>query len=524
MRLGLAGTAAAVMLMAMLAGLIDEPSRSILITYMTWFMLVSVALYAAILRRPGVNHPRRIFAMVHDYTGITFCLCLGETLLPVYATLLWVTVGNGMRYGSRYLLAATGLAMTSLVVTTLLTPFWRDHPALTVTLALTTLLVPAYAHILLTKTRRAHKAAMVANQNKSRFLAQASHDLRQPVHAISLFTACLRDARLGPDERQMLDNIDKSLHSVSRLFRSLLDVSTLDSGKVVPRAEVVAVGQLLEDIVRQNAEAARWARVELRTVATSALVEADPSLLATMIQNIVSNAIKYAPAGPVLLGCRRRSGLLSIEVHDRGPGIRPDELNRVFEEFYRSSDTSDAVEGVGLGLSIVKRMAQLMDLDVGIRSRPGRGTVVHIDGLPQPTTAGAAVLPPRVRPVTLLDGLRVLLIEDDADVRLATATLLERWGCVVQAARSVPPHVEPCDVIVTDYDLEEDLTGAAGIARLEALLGRKVPAVIITGHDVDRVRADLRTDETPILSKPVRPAELRAALMAQKLGAEHSAG
>ena len=274
-----------------------------LLFYIVGFFIVSIALLAAIKRRPGIRHWRRAVAMVDDYLGITAVLTLGgEVLLPVYAALLWVTVRLAA-YGPRYLRVATVCAVLTIATTTLLSGFWHAQPFMVATFVLTALLVPAYAQVLLTRTRLAHDAALAANRAKSRFLGQASHDLRQPVHAIGLFTDCLRSAPLGPDEQQMVDRIERSLQSISRLFRSLFDVSTLDSGRVAPKREVVALGEVLGEVVGRNSEAARWAGVELRLVPTRLRVLADAGLLATIVQNLVSNALKYAAGGPVLVGC-----------------------------------------------------------------------------------------------------------------------------------------------------------------------------------------------------------------------------
>ncbi|WP_371914506.1 sensor histidine kinase, partial [Pseudomonas sp. NFACC25] len=201
--------------------------------YMAFFISVAVPLRMAIKRWPGHFFWRRLFAMAHDYTGIAFAMIVGgEGALPVYAALLWVTLGNGMRFGSRYLTAATLIALSMLVMIFMLTPFWRAQPYMFLMLIVTTIVVPAYAHILLKRTRIASEEAIAANQEKSRFLAQASHDLRQPIHSIGLFTACLRDANLGGEELRLVDNIDRSLHTVSQLFRSILDIYTLDNGKL----------------------------------------------------------------------------------------------------------------------------------------------------------------------------------------------------------------------------------------------------------------------------------------------------
>jgi signal transduction histidine kinase len=432
-----------------------------LLGYMGFSAIFSVSVYVATLRAPGPNHPRRWLGMAHDYIGITFTMTVGgEVLLPVYAVLLWVTVGNGLRYGPHYLAGATCLALLSLSATAYFSPYWSENPYVVATLVVTAIIVPAYAHLLLTQTRQASDEAAAANRAKSSLLAQASHDLRQPVHAISLFTACLRDSGLGAEERMMVDNIDKSLQSVSRLFRSLLDVSALDSGKITPRMEIVAIGDILDNVIHVNSEAARWADVTLRAVPTKSFVRIDPILITTMVQNAVSNALKYAPGRPVLIGCRRQGTTLAIAIHDRGQGIAETHLPKVFEEFYRGGNSGGRdLEGVGLGLSIVKRLADLMDLDISIMSRPGRGTVVTIGGLEIVEADQRPPPPDRTRPPALLDGLRVFLIDDDKDVLLATATLLEKWGCIVQAETSLPSSGVSCDLIVTDFELDAGTSG-----------------------------------------------------------------
>lgn len=519
-RLIIVGIVALYIIVEILAGRIPLNRAGLgLLGYMGFSAIFSVSVYVAILRRPGPHHPRRWLGMAHDYIGITFTMAVGGmTLLPVYAVLLWVTVGNGLRYGPNYLAAATCLALLSLSATAYFSPYWSENPYVVATLIVTAIIVPAYAYLLLTQTRQARDEAAAANRAKSSLLAQASHDLRQPVHAISLFTACLRDSSLETEERNMVDNIDKSLQSISRLFRSLLDVSTLDSGRVTPRMEVVALGEVLDDVARVNSEAARWANVTLRSVTTKAFVRIDPILVTTMVQNVVSNALKYARGRPVLIGCRRRGKTISIEVHDRGQGISERHLPKVFDEFYRAGD--QGMDGVGLGLSIVKRLADLMSLDISVASQPGCGTVVKIGGLEIVETSRHRASPGRTRPVAMLDGLRVVLIEDDKDVLLATATLLEKWGCLVQAETSMPSADSSCDLIVTDFELDGDRSGLDCIEYLRRSNGRWIPAVIMTGHDAKIVLEALSGEDIPILSKPVRPAELRSAVMAQRLNAK----
>ncbi|WP_099050786.1 hybrid sensor histidine kinase/response regulator [Pararhizobium polonicum] len=483
-----------------------------------YFPFVWLLLYDTV-KRPGNYLWRRGAAMTGDYIAMTFAMSVGgATTLPVYATLLWVTVGNGLRFGTTYLAAATGAAVAAIGVATLLNEYWQANPYMVLTLAVTAILVPGYIFVLIQRLQKATTLAHEANLAKSRFLAQASHDLRQPIHAISLFTACLRDAGLGREERQMVENIDRSLQSLSHLFRSLLDISTLDSGKVIPKMEAVSIGALIEDVVRQNSQAAQWAKVTLRAVPSRCHVHVDNVLLTTMIQNIVTNALKYAPGQPVLIGCRRRGGKLAIEIYDRGGGIAAEYLPLVFDEFYQVRERGDKdVDGVGLGLPIVRRLGHLMGLSISIRSVKDQGTAVIIDGLqivPLPAAKAKSGIP-RLPPV--LEGLRIVLVEDDEDVLLATAMLLEKWGCRVQAETAAPTERVECDILITDFDLGQGQTGTDCIAAVRELAGRDVSAIVMTGHDEARVRADLGDAAIPILSKPVRPAELRSVLTAQVL-------
>lgn len=293
-----------------------------IVIYIVLFLLLSIVLRQAIVHWPGHYPARRILSMVHDYTGTSFGLVVGgEAALPLYAVMVWVNLGNGMRYGSRYLAIATALALMALLVVYRLTPLWQAQPFMVLMLLITSTVIPVYAHILLERTRKASEEAIAANLEKSRFLAQASHDLRQPIHSIGLFTACLREARLGDEERRLVDNIDRSLLNVSQLFRSILDLYTLDNGRVQPRFQTLHLGEFLADQMRQNAEAARWAGVELRLRPCSHWVRADPALLATMVQNVLSNCFKYAARRPVLIGVRQRGAGLAIVIYDQGRGL-----------------------------------------------------------------------------------------------------------------------------------------------------------------------------------------------------------
>ncbi|WP_194790773.1 hybrid sensor histidine kinase/response regulator [Pseudomonas sp. UFMG81] len=487
----------------------------VLIYYMA-FTVVSIGVRQAIVRWPGHYPWRRVLGMVHDYSATCLGLVIGgEAALPLYAVMVWINLGNGMRFGSRYLAVATVLALAALVAVWWLTPYWQQQPFLLPMLLTTSTLIPFYAHLLLERTRKATALAEAATREKSRFLAQASHDLRQPIHSIGLFTACLRESRLGDEQRRLVDSIDRSLLNVSQLFRSILDLYTLDNGRLQPKWERFAVDDLLRELLRQNSEAARWAGVEMRLVPSRHWIRADPGMLTTMVQNVLSNCFKYAAGRPLLIGVRPRGEGLAIVVCDQGRGIAQEHQARIFEEFYRVREVRDKdVEGVGLGLSIVKRLGDLMGLDVSLHSRPGHGTTVTLQGLakaaPQVSRANAD---PAVQ-VGMLDGLRVCLVEDDHNVLQATCALLQRWGCEVQAETSPEGLVSDCDVIVADYDLGPQATGIDCIDRLRAQRGYAVPALIMTGHEIDRLQGALQARGIAVLAKPVRPAELRLALRA----------
>ncbi|MEQ1548654.1 MAG: ATP-binding protein [Chakrabartia sp.] len=457
--------------------------------------------------------------MANDYVALAFTLIIGSpAMLPVYATIIWVTVGNGIRFGKRYMLLAEIMAQTALFSILLLTPYWQQNPILSVTLIITAAIVPFYVQSLLSAYEDARRRAEEASLAKSRFLAQASHDLRQPVHAIGLFLASLRDTGIDANQSQIIDRIDRSLHGVSRLFRTLLDISTLDSGVVTPQVELFSLEELLTEIVQQNDESARWAGVNIRLVSNQYWIEADRSLLITMVQNLVSNAIKYAPEKPILIGARRRGGQISIEVHDCGAGISDDHLPRVFEEFYQIRERGDRdVEGVGLGLSIVSRLAGLMGLTVNMESRLEKGTSVQINGLQQHIGEHPSAAPAKIDRAMPMQGYHVVLIEDDRDVLAATKTMIETWGCSVSAFTEIPVTLASCDLIITDFDLGGKVTGSDCIAHIRTLLNRDVAAIVMTGHNEHRVRHELKDDAIPVLMKPLRPAELRSMITSMRL-------
>jgi len=357
-----------------------------------------------------------------------------------------------------------------------------------------------------------------AHAEKSRFLAQASHDLRQPIHAIGLFIECLKGMRVGREGQEILRNIDFSLETLSRLCRSLLDLSALDVGRVKPVPAPTPVGDILAEVVRQGSEAARQRGVTLRCVPTRLWADTDPALLHAMVQNLVSNAVKYAPGARVLIGVRRRDGLFTIEVHDTGPGIAAADQKRIFKEFVQlARPVGSPVEGLGLGLSIVSRLSRLLQMRVGVRSRVGSGSIFYIADL-RPCPPGTVAARTAVTKLhqERLRGLRVLVLDDDHDVRNSTAQLLLRWGCSVTASPQYDEgwSADAFDFIITDYRLGESERGDKVIARLRATSSKRLPAAIVSGDATDVIASSMRTAGVAILHKPVRPAQLRSVLLA----------
>ncbi len=366
--------------------------------------------------------------------------------------------------------------------------------------------------------RDAKEDADQASESKSRFLAQASHDLRQPLHAIGLYVECLKDFSLDTEAEQLIERIDASVENLSSLFSSLLDISMLDVGKVRPRPTDFPLAPMLAGIRDQFADAAAERGTRLTVMNTGLWVRADRALLYRIVQNIVSNAVKYAPGARIVVGCRRSAdGTLALEVHDCGPGIAAHDLDRVFEEFTRAADGGEAPPGLGLGLAIVRRLAGIMGLRAELQSWPGRGSVFRLHGLP--------LRPPMAVPVRaavpgredLLCGRAVLLVDDDYDVLGGTGELLSRWGCAVTRAANVADGqaafaaMERCDLVISDFDLG----GPTGLDLLRGLREASpgLPAILMSGIAAGQLPVIGTVGRTLALSKPVRPAQLRSAMM-----------
>ncbi|WP_313371967.1 hybrid sensor histidine kinase/response regulator [Achromobacter animicus] len=378
---------------------------------------------------------------------------------------------------------------------------------------------------LLEQVRQEKAAAERSDLEKSRFLAAASHDLRQPVHAVNLFLGLLTNERLSRHGRYLVDNIASAMAAMGQLFDALLNLSRLDAGVIETRVAAFALQPLLERLRAEYAPQAAEKGITLRVRACAVSVRSDPILLERILRNLISNAITHTAGGRVLIGCRRAGGRLRIEVWDNGPGIPKPEQERVFWEFHQLGNPErDRSKGLGLGLAIVRRTARLLGHELSLRSQVGRGTVF---ALTAPIAERAASEPPARDPgadmpqVTAssggLEGKLVLLVDDDPQNLAGLSMLFESWGCRVIAASSgnallerVLPLAESPALIISDYRLRDHETGIHVIERLrEEYNDPDLPALMVSG-DTDPARlSEAAARGVPLLHKPVQVQALR---------------
>lgn len=366
---------------------------------------------------------------------------------------------------------------------------------------------------------RAKSEADAANLGKTRFIAAASHDILQPLNAARLFTASLVERKVRGPGGELVRNVDASLGAVEDILSALLDISRLDAGALKPEISVFVIDDLLKALKLEFAPAARERGLTLSVVNSSASVKTDRKLLRRVLQNLVSNAIKYTRSGHVLMGCRRRGEVLRIEVHDSGPGIAEHNQAVIFQEFERLGQDKGLEPGLGLGLSIVERIAKMLKHPLHLTSRPGHGSCFAIT---IPTAPRHELIQTRPEVVSRLRNrigrLTILVIDNEPQILDAMQALLGGWEARVITARGVSEaqalfeaEGPSIDVILADYHLNRD-DGIELIERLRIAAGRTVPAILITA-DRSRLVQDRATErQIQYLRKPVRPAALRAAL------------
>ena len=361
------------------------------------------------------------------------------------------------------------------------------------------------------------QAAERANKANSAFLAAASHDLRQPVQALNLLNGALRRTVKNEKALAMIESQEQSLQAMTNLLNSLLDISRLDAGAITPELEEFPIRQIIDRLASEFARQSAHKGLRFEAASCDAIVRSDPNLLAEIIQNFVSNAIRYTNRGSVTLTSSVRGGECSVKVEDTGIGIDQDELEEIFREFHQCKSAGGSNEGFGLGLAIVRRLSDLLDHEVSVQSVPGEGScfAVHVPVVHAPVRA-AEEDRSNVVEHEAAGGL-VLLLEDDVQVASAWELLLESEGYSVAMAASAEETraltqqlAEEPAVIVSDYHLLDGATGVDAVAGVREHFGRDIPAFIVTG-DTSKVIQGLRPlPNSTVMSKPVDTDQLLA--------------
>ena len=389
----------------------------------------------------------------------------------------------------------------------------------------------------------ARQQAEIANRAKTQFFTAASHDLRQPLHAMGLFAEALRQRVREPagqkatdgaqrpnhdaEVAHLVNSINESVDALEGLFSELLDITRIDSGGVEVHTAHFAVGDILRKLRLHFEPAAFEKGLSLRLRGGGRVVQADPLLVERILRNLVSNAIRYTDDGSVLVSCRQRGATVLLQVWDTGLGIREAEQARIFEEFYQVPTTApvspEQRKGLGLGLAIVKRLADLMNAPLTLRSRPGHGTVFTLE-LPLGRAPRLPAAAPTLKgPVGLtLDDRLIVIVEDEPAVRAGLEVLLQGWGAAIESFDSVAAATRWAastdaaptrpDLLIVDYRLEGGLTGVDALVALRSRFGADVPAIVVTGSTMTGHDAEAQRHDFHLLIKPVLPNKLRAMI------------
>ncbi len=369
--------------------------------------------------------------------------------------------------------------------------------------------------------------ADAANLSKTRFIAAASHDILQPLNAARLFTSSLVERMKRSKDGELVRNVDSSLEAVEEILSALLDISRLDAGAMKAEVAPFRIDDILHALALEFAPAAGKRGLKFKVMPCRVTLLSDRKLLRRVLQNLVSNAIKYTKEGRVLMGCRRRGNMLRIEVHDTGPGIPDSKLDVIFQEFQRLQSDGDGTTGLGLGLSIVERMAKVLDSAVIVRSRPGKGSMFAID-IPIASVKQAASVPKqrKIQPPALAGTFSVLVIDNEKTILEGMELLLTGWGNTVHKASgkaealAALKHTDGrIDMILADYHLNNE-DGISVIRALRTRARRPIPAVLITADRTPAVADMAVAHDVHLLRKPVKPAALRAVMSHVAIRAE----
>jgi signal transduction histidine kinase/ActR/RegA family two-component response regulator len=365
----------------------------------------------------------------------------------------------------------------------------------------------------------AKSEADAANLSKTRFIAAASHDILQPLNAARLFTSSLVERMQKGKDGELVRNVDLSLEAVEEILSALLDISRLDAGAMKAEVAPLRIDDILQALALEFGPAARKKGLRFKVVPCGLTVATDRKLLRRVLQNFVSNAVKYTKAGKVLMGCRRSGGRLRVAVYDTGPGIERSKQQLIFEEFQRLQGDNEGPSGLGLGLSIVERMAKVLDAPIVLQSRVGKGSMFAVD-VPVAEVQLAAEVPSRrkIRPASVSGALRIVVIDNEKPILDGMELLLTGWGNVVlrassgsEALATLEASKNAVDLILADYHLNNE-DGISVIRALRTRARRPIPAVLITADRTPAVADLALAHDVHLLRKPVKPAALRAAM------------
>ena len=380
----------------------------------------------------------------------------------------------------------------------------------------------------MTALQYAKAEAEDVNASKTRFLAAAAHDLLQPLNAAKLFAALLNEHRedMRDEQGSLVERIESSLIAVEDLLGALLDISRLDTAAPEPKLEVFPVTDVFTAIETQFSAAFAEQGLQLRITKSSLFVRSDSALLRRIVQNFVSNARRYTPAGGVLIGCRRRGDEVAIQVVDTGVGIAPEHQQVVFDEFKRLGKRSKGTKrGLGLGLAIVDRVAKLLDHEIAMRSSIGQGSTFEVV---VPLADAADFVPAKKKftdkfPVASLHGTTILCVDNEHTILEGMHGLLSKWGAEALTANNSETALEHLQgmksngghypsILVVDYHLDDNVTGVEVIRELRKHADRYIPAIVVTADHSEPVRREVRASGDALLHKPIKPAALRALM------------
>ena len=383
--------------------------------------------------------------------------------------------------------------------------------------------------------KRARDVAVEANRSKTRFLAAASHDVLQPLNAASLLMSSLGQVQTNNEGRRLCDRVERSLETMDTLLRTLLYMSRLDAGDVKPEWQTVSLDALFASLASDFEPLARQRGLALRVRRTDLHVRSDPTMLRRLLQNIISNAIRYTERGGVLLVAGRRGQDVHVRVADTGVGIARERFDDIFVEFDRGDSAGprdgDASAGLGLGLAIVERMVDTLGHELTLNSRLGHGSCfgLTMSGARPPASAPERpVAAPGARGAAAgrsLVGARVLVVENDLVALQALEALLNQWGCHLRLASSTDEARDAIaggtwlpDIVVADQHLDGEDRGTKAIETVRTLVERHVPALIVTAAPSEPLARRAAEAEIELMSKPIKPAQLRALLMHLRRG------